>query len=109
MPWAVWKKWHLVVKCAKWSAASSCCCSARWRGQRPERASRVRVRHLLPLGSRWLQRADCTTELAVCGFILILDEREGAPPPRVFLQKSLELLENKRVEILESAKEFGRV
>jgi len=31
------------------------------------------------------------------------------PPPRVFLQKSSELLENKRVEFLSSAKEFARV
>jgi hypothetical protein len=33
---------------------------------------------------------------------------EGIPHPRVFLEKSLELLENKRLEILESAKEFGK-
>jgi hypothetical protein len=30
-------------------------------------------------------------------------------PPRLFLQKSLELLENKRVEFLVDAKEFARV
>jgi hypothetical protein len=33
----------------------------------------------------------------------------GYPHPRVFLQKSSELLENKRVEFLLGTKEFGRV
>jgi hypothetical protein len=36
-------------------------------------------------------------------------ERLGVPPPPVFWQKSLELLENKRVAFLLSAKEFARV
>jgi hypothetical protein len=40
------------------------------------------------LGSRWLQRADCRTELAVCGFILILVEgQEIPPPPGVFVKE----------------------
>jgi len=33
----------------------------------------------------------------------------GIPPPRVFFAKSSELHDNKRVEFLTSAKEFGRV
>jgi hypothetical protein len=37
------------------------------------------------------------------------ERRVGVPPPRVFLRKSSESLEKKRVEFLMSAKEFGRV
>ena len=36
-------------------------------------------------------------------------KRERVPPPRVFFAKSSELHENKRVEILVNAKEFGRI
>jgi len=39
----------------------------------------------------------------------IAKRKSLSPPPRVFLQKSLELIENKRVEFFVSAKEFGRV
>jgi len=38
-----------------------------------------------------------------------LTEEEGYPPRRVFLQKSSESLENKRVEFFVSAKECKRV
>jgi hypothetical protein len=34
---------------------------------------------------------------------------KGYPYPRVFLRKSSEMLDRKRVEFLKSAKEFGRV
>jgi hypothetical protein len=33
----------------------------------------------------------------------------GDTPPRVFLQKSVELIENKGVDVFESDKEFARV
>jgi hypothetical protein len=49
-----------------------------------------------------------TAESAVCGLIFFLVER-GVPPPRVFLTKSAETLENKRVEFSGYAKKCKRV
>jgi hypothetical protein len=43
------------------------------------------------------------------GFILASVEKEGIPTPRVFLAKSSELHENKRVELLIGAKNDKRL
>jgi hypothetical protein len=50
-----------------------------------------------------------TAESAVCGLIFFLVERGVPPHPRVFLTKSAETLENKRVEFSGSAKKCKRV
>jgi hypothetical protein len=49
--------------------------------------------------------------IGVMSFLAHFDpeRRVEVPPPRVFLRKSSELLENKRVVFLVNAKEFGRV
>jgi len=40
---------------------------------------------------------------------LVAETGIAVPPPRVFLQKSLDLLDSKGVDGFESAKEFARV
>jgi hypothetical protein len=45
----------------------------------------------------------------VAFMVLTLLDRVRGYPPRVFLQKSSDLLENKGVDFLESDKEFARV
>jgi hypothetical protein len=48
-------------------------------------------------------------ELAVSCFILFLVEKRGGTPPPVFLRKSSESYEKKRVEFCESARKCKKV
>ena len=45
-------------------------------------------------------------ELVDCGFMMFLVWRVEVPPPRVFLRKSSDLFENKRVKFFANAKQF---
>jgi len=47
--------------------------------------------------------------MVVCGNSVDLERRTRYPHPRVFLQKSSELFEKKRVELLGNAKECARI